>query len=304
MPLPVLTTPAIEVAAPTRQPLRGGLRDAIGPEAVHDVGRLGGQGAGVMYLSDTCNSAVGAFPAPCTQITPPVIAAVDCANTDDLQNAVAVDPFLDGSIFDEQITCTCAQRISYGAPFTLWAAACVNPLEELDTITARARNTLNAGAWRGVERIFAAILPAAATDITPAACQCGIVAAVSALEGQMASCYDGQGIIHAPAWAAPYLAQYMQFSNDAGFPLHTRLGTRFALGGGYTGNGPNEVATDCTFWMYITPQVDVYRGNITVPSIQKTEHNTTKAVAQQPYAITVDCGGIYGARVNIDPACV
>jgi hypothetical protein len=302
MALPTLTAPYVEVAAPTRRPLRGGLLDAIGPEAVHDLNRLGA--AGVMYLSDTCNRVVGAWPAPCSANAAPTITVASCSTTSGSTPGMDATVALTDAIFAATISCTCSQQVSYGAPFTLWAPACINPLEDPTLMEDRARTILAAGAWRAVENVFSTILPTIADDITPAACECGIVSAVAALEGQMASCYDGQGIIHAPAWAAAYLAQQQQFDMAAGYPLQTRLGTRFALGGGYTGDGPSEQATDCTFWMYITPQVDVYRGGLTVPYTQDTAHNTTLAVAEQPYAMTIDCGGVYGVRVNIDPcAC-
>lgn len=300
MPLPTNSTPFLEVAAPTRRRLRGGLLDVIGPDSVHDLTRLGGSGVGVAYLSTNCNRAVGTFPAPCNAQQPPLITAVACL----VSTAEAGDatPTTVETIFDQDVTCDCGQHVSYGAPFTLWASACSSPLEDEDTIRQRARNSLAAGASRGLERIFSAVLPGMATDVTPTACQHGIASAVAALEGTLASCYDGTGIIHAPAFAAPYLAQAGQFPAGTATQLSTHLGTPFALGGGYTGDGPNaEAATDCTFWMYITPAVDIYRGPVTVPHYQHTDHNTTLAVAQQTYAITVDCGGVYGARVNVDP---
>lgn len=299
MPLPAYTTPFIEVPPPTRRALRGGLLDAIGPESVHDLDRLGGHGAGVGYVSDNCRKAAGVFPAPCSPDQPPAITAVSCDITFDASsNAVQ-------TMFAQAITCDCGMHVSYGSPFTLWTSACASPLEDEDIIAGRARDQLTAGAQRGIEAIFATVLPTLADDITPTACHFGIAGAVAALEGQMASCYDGTGVIHAPAFAAPYLAQARQFAPGNGYPLTTWLGTPFALGGGYTGDGPNaEAATDCTFWMYVTPAVDVYRGRVTVPRVSETDHNTTTAIAQQPYAITVDCGGVYGARVNVDPcAC-
>lgn len=298
MPLPAYTTPYVEVAAPPRRPLRGGLLDALGPEAVHDVDRLGAQGMGVAYLSDTCNYPVGVFPAPCGGPTPPTITSVACG----LEEADFRQTIPARGLFDLDITCSCGQHVSYGSPFTLWAGACTGMLESDDAARARARHILTVGASRGIERIFSTILPGLATDLTPAACAGGIVAAVAALEGQMAACYAGQGIIHAPAYAAPYLAAAQQFANPAAAQLETVLGTRFVLGGGYTGDGPaSEVATDCTFWMYVTPQVDVWRGRLAVPYVQDTTHNSTMAVAEQPYAITVDCGGVYATRVNLDP---
>lgn len=303
MTLPSTSTPFIEVPAPTRRRLRGGLFDTIGPAAVHDLPRLAGHGVGVAYLSVNCNRPIGVLPAPCNTDDPPVITAIECTTDPETPLALASRQGPPGiaDVLGSEISCDCADYISYGAPFVLYGSACVNPLEDDTVIQRRARDSLTAGVGRAVERIFATILPRLAADITPQACQYGIAGALAALEGQMASTYDGSGIIHAPAFAASYLANGSVVTGENG-NLETLLGTGLALGGGYSGDGPDgEAATDCTCWMYITPQVDIWRGNLSVPFVQATDHNTTMAVAQQPYALTIDCGGVYGVRVNVDP---
>src|SRR5262245_42832915 len=118
MSLPSYSTPFIEVPPPTRRPLRGGLFAAIGPDSLHNLPRLAGHGVGVAYLSVNCNRPVGVLPAPCNTDDPPVITSVDCNVDPDTTRASGPPGVAD--IAGGEISCDCAEHLSYGAPFMLY----------------------------------------------------------------------------------------------------------------------------------------------------------------------------------------
>ena len=121
-----------------------------------------------------------------------------------------------------------------------------------------------------------------------------VVDALGALEGALAACYNGVGVIHVPQTLAPVLAGLGLLVRD-GPRYRTHNGNLVALGAGYPGTGPSgNVAVPFTsMWMYATGSVFVYRSTPRLYSLNnatlKRDVNTVKAIAERTYTIGYGC---------------
>jgi hypothetical protein len=114
------------------------------------------------------------------------------------------------------------------------------------------------------------------------------------LEGLLASCYGGQGVIHAPATlAATFAAQGLV--KPQGTKMLTALGNIVVFGAGYPGTSPSaplDPSPATSQWMYATGAMFIYRSRATIipkrDSIDRAE-NTVKAIAERTYVIGWDC---------------
>jgi hypothetical protein len=119
------------------------------------------------------------------------------------------------------------------------------------------------------------------------------VSAIGQLEGALAACYDGQGIIHVPETAIPALAN-LNMLKERGGRLYTQNGNAIVAGAGYTGTSPSGVTpTPGTTWMYATGQVFMYRGAIQTVARESESldrsTNTLKMRAYRTYVLGWDC---------------
>jgi len=123
-----------------------------------------------------------------------------------------------------------------------------------------------------------------------------IIAAIAALEAQLAASTGARGIIHAPRAAAVFLAAVGV--NDLipdGSGWKTPLGTRIVFGGGYDYNGPagQPPATEGELWLYATGPVVIRRGDVVVhggdsEGMDRTT-NEVNWIAERPYLVSFDC---------------
>jgi hypothetical protein len=121
-----------------------------------------------------------------------------------------------------------------------------------------------------------------------------VVEGLGRLEGMLASCYGGQGVIHAPAaLAASFAAEHLL--TQVGNKLVTSLGNTVVFGAGYPGTPPSaplDPSPAVGQWMYATGAMFIYKSRATVipirDSIDRGE-NTVKAIAERTYVIGWDC---------------
>jgi len=121
-----------------------------------------------------------------------------------------------------------------------------------------------------------------------------IVAGLSLLEQQLATCYGHPGIIHARPRLAAYMADHHLIERWDGTRWRTHRGNTVVFGDGYSGLGPgNDPPTATTEWMYATGRVMIWRSSeIVVPDPRQTldrAANQYKLIAERDYAMLAEC---------------
>src|SRR5262245_41209948 len=122
-----------------------------------------------------------------------------------------------------------------------------------------------------------------------------IVEGLGRLEGQLAACYDGQGVIHVPVALASTLIAWNLVEPRNGQMVTTTVGNIVIFGGGYTGTAPSaplDPSPATTQWIYATGAMFIYRSTATVFPIRDSfdrAENTVKAIAERTYVLGWDC---------------
>jgi hypothetical protein len=207
-------------------------------------------------------------------------------------------------------------------PFTVYAEFECSPVGLADAATvaedALARveqQQVETAFWTGVAGGQTVVYPHLAADFeqtdgqeivlqtTASVCVTGVDAAhaLGELEGCLADCYAGQGIIHIPRTVLPTLAAWDLVTERDG-RLYTTAGNLVAVGGGYTGSSPAGAAPAAgTEWIYATGAVFGYRSEVFVTqprdSIDRAE-NTMRMLAERTYVLGFECCHL-AALVNI-----
>ncbi len=118
-----------------------------------------------------------------------------------------------------------------------------------------------------------------------------VVEALGRLEGALADCYNGVGIIHVPRDLASAFHNAQLIIPD-GPRYRTANGNIVVLGSGYTGSSPSGTSADSLAWIYATGMMFIYRGPVTVTrprdSIDRAT-NTVYAIAERTYLVGWDC---------------
>jgi hypothetical protein len=138
------------------------------------------------------------------------------------------------------------------------------------------------------------ILQTAATQASGAAIF-DVVEGLARLEGALADCYDGVGIIHAPVELNAIMQSQLLVTQD-GPRWRTGSGNIVVFGHGYQGTGPTDAPTASqpanSAWMYATGSMFIYRSPVLSiarhDSIDRAE-NTVKAIAERTYVLGWDC---------------
>lgn len=113
------------------------------------------------------------------------------------------------------------------------------------------------------------------------------------LEGALADCYHGTGVIHVPPEVLPTLLAWDLVEDDGNGACYTPSGHRVVCGSGYTGSSPAGVAaTAPNYWIYATGAVFGYRSEVptyrTVEMFDRTE-NTYHLIAERVYTLGFEC---------------
>jgi len=119
------------------------------------------------------------------------------------------------------------------------------------------------------------------------------VTGLGLLEGALADCYNGVGVIHMPVKALPTFQAHGLVTAQNG-KLRTLNGNLVAVGGGYPGTSPSGATTPAgEAWLYATGAVFMYRGDVQVPSDKVSSinraTNTRAMIAERTYVLGWDC---------------
>lgn len=120
------------------------------------------------------------------------------------------------------------------------------------------------------------------------------VQALSVLEGQLATCYGGEGIIHVPAGAIALLSNLGMIYAE-GAVLRTRLGNKVAAYASGNRQGPTGANPGAGLaWWYATGQVVFRRSGIKDLGQRPAEFvgradNSTVFVSERTYVLDWDC---------------
>lgn len=209
-------------------------------------------------------------------------------------------------------------------PFTLYGSyECATGGRKASDAHTIARARLVANEHRGVERVFwtgladgNTITPSLAfgdvaagitpVDLSPAGAL-DPVSAIAALESALAECLPGTGVIHANHGLAAYLAAQYLLVRD-GDEYRTPAGHQLALGAGYPGTGPNNVAVGPgVTWLFATGPVIGWRGEIfdtpgEIPEAVDRSLNNITVFAERTWAVGFACC-IFAVRAELTCDC-
>lgn len=134
------------------------------------------------------------------------------------------------------------------------------------------------------------VLQTAATQVTGSALH--VTDALGRLEGALADCLSGVGVIHIPQRALPRFDAW-GLLHPRGAAMYTANGNKIAVGAGYPGTAPDGSApAGGIMWIYATGPVFMYRGNVQVlsgtGSVDRAK-NTVKMIVEREYVLGFDC---------------
>lgn len=148
--------------------------------------------------------------------------------------------------------------------------------------------------------------PAASIVVTGAGDDAAIT--LGKLEGALADCYHGQGLIHVSFEALATLKAFRLVHHDPSDPnaLYSPAGHRVVVDSGYPGSGPDGSAAPAgTSWIYGTGAMFGYRSPIDIPTqfFQSFDrsNNTVRMIAQRTYLLGWDCC-LVAAQMNLGVA--
>lgn len=149
----------------------------------------------------------------------------------------------------------------------------------------------NGESWAVERAIQELVLNASAVDITPTVGTpvTNMKRAIGLLEQYAQDNYVGLPLIHGNRIATTLIPD-IQVDSDT-WTLHTMHGTPVANGGGYYATGPDgEVAAAGEAWLFVTGQVNIWRGALNVyTDAHALKQNRTFALAERTYTATVEC---------------
>jgi hypothetical protein len=119
-----------------------------------------------------------------------------------------------------------------------------------------------------------------------------VVEALGLLEGQLAACYGGVGVIHVPRMAIPHLAWGMQVI-QSNTQLHTPNGNILAAYSSNNTEGPSGAAPAAgQTWIYGTGMPMIRRSAPFVTQLRESldrSENSMVMLAERTYDIGWDC---------------
>lgn len=130
-----------------------------------------------------------------------------------------------------------------------------------------------------------------------------VVEAIGALEGALANCYGGVGVLHVPRAAIAHMSNKGLVHDDGTGRLRTVAGTLVAAGGAYPGTSPAGANPGSGFaWFYATGAVQMYRSTASLTSnfveAVDTTENDLVLIAERTYVLTWDCC-LFAAQVRL-----
>lgn len=247
----------------------------------------GGSGTTVDYCITSATVVTGAGSVPAKAATTgrtlygatpfTVYVEVDCSPIDFMENR------------DRIMTNALARYESFQVERTFWTGTALDRNNQNGLANAVLPHLAANSAVNEVSLGRTTVLQMAATTVTGTALN--VVDALGALEGALAACLNGTGIIHVPQALAPTIALLLK---QQGGRLVTPNGNNVAIGAGYPGTSPTGAAPPLgTSWMYATGPVFAYRGvaKMYAAPNQSLDRNvnTVKAIIERTYVLGFDC---------------
>lgn len=169
-------------------------------------------------------------------------------------------------------------------------------LDGAEDYTSDARRGLEFKATIAIEKGFQARVlddtPTATYGTTAA--PLAVAAALGRLEQAIATVAGGVALIHVPLGAVNFLvAQNLVVRNLDG-SLETFNGNKIVAGAGYQPAWGGAIY----FPIWATSMVHIYPGAVAANAGQDRLHNTSRALAEQSFALTMDCPDVYRAYVT------
>lgn len=179
-----------------------------------------------------------------------------------------------------------------GTPFTVYRGIDSALLRRSSDPEAVVREAFEAGESFGVEEgVQATILNGAETvDLTPVAGTpvTNMKHAIGLLEQYAAEAYSGLPIIHGNRFATALIPELQ--IDKSNWTFHSGNGTPIANGGGYRTEGPGSVDIDAgTAWLYITGNVNVWRGTPILAQAPDLKDNRDYVLMENTYVATAEC---------------
>lgn len=182
-------------------------------------------------------------------------------------------------------------------PFTVYGSAwCGTPAgrafeagEEDATahLLAREEAQAEAAVW--------ARLAAEAEDLNPG----GALApkhALAVAERWLGREYGSLGVVHTDRGAATLLDTTV---SQSGNRLVTKVGTPVVAGAGYPGTSPAGDITADVSWLFVSPALFGYRGQVFTSSALDRERNDHYALAERNYVVGFDPCGVGAVRMSL-----
>lgn len=221
-------------------------------------------------------------------------------------------------ILDRDFESCCAE------PFTVYASYDCPPIgKPAGEAFEVARRRLIAREEREVERVFWSGISEEGTIVDPSlsfgnsTCgeepfnltgsqgPVGVVQSMAVLESALGDCVPGTGVIHANYGIASFLASSFQITEKNG-AWYSTTGQRLAIGAGYPGTGPaNVAATAGTTWLFATGPIAIYRSEIFLTPERFKEAmdarlNSVQVYAERVYAVGWSCC-LFAIQVQLCP---
>lgn len=133
----------------------------------------------------------------------------------------------------------------------------------------------------------------------------GVIASMAVLESALGECAPGTGVIHANYGLASFLAANFLI-NQKDDAWYTVTGQRLAIGAGYPGTGPGNIAaTAGTTWLFATGPVVIYRSEVFLTperfkEAMNTKINSVQVFAERVYSVGWSCC-LFAIQVTLCP---
>lgn len=281
----------LQVPGPLITPAKYGLLTVTDPITPND----GHWEGGITWDDDLCSdihSTTGFCPIPVSGSTPKI--------TDQDFQSCCVDPFIVYGSYD----CPPVGRTAIEA-FQI----------AQKRLHIREGNEVERVFWTGIAESGAVVNPSLAfgneecgsapVDLTPATGPVGVVASMGILESALGDCVPGAGVIHANYGVASFLtSSFLIFPKDDAW--FTVTGQRLAIGAGYPGTGPANVApAPGATWVFATGPIVIYRSEVFLTPEKLREAvdrniNSVQVFAERVYAIGFSCC-LFGIQMLLCP---
>jgi hypothetical protein len=155
---------------------------------------------------------------------------------------------------------------------------------------AIAEEAFSAGETFAVEQaVQDLLLNPNAVDLTPVpgTAVTNVKAAIGLLEQWMRENYTGLPLLHTNLFGSSLALELV--TSGGSDPLRTVNGTVISVGGGYGTAGPGGgTATGKQAWLYISGQVNLWKGSLNLPEAADLPGNRKFALAERAYAASID----------------